>query len=106
MKALEYLLLGVGIAFALSLIWMLLTQCLSKIAVWVALILAAALLLVTAIIFFVASGDHLAEGQGWAIVLGIVCVLLMLLIIYYACFHANQIKACAAFIQIGARCIK
>jgi len=59
-KALSYLLLGVGIAFGLSLIWFGLAHFLPKIAVWLAIILAAVLLLLTAIIFFIASSTHLA----------------------------------------------
>ena len=104
--AIKYLLIGVAIAFGLAIIWFILALCLPKIAVWLAVFGAAVLLLVTAIIFFIASNNSLSAGKGWAIFFGIICVLLMLLLVLYACFHSKQLKVCGAFLDVGADCIR
>ena len=85
---------------------MLLTQFLPKIAVWLGIILAIVVLLITAIIFFVASANSLSESKGWAIFLGILCLVILLLFVYYVVFHRQQIELCIQFITIAAECFK
>ena len=95
-----------AIAVGLGIIWLILALCIPNGMVWVAVIGATVLLLVTAIVFFIASGNELVAGQGWAIILGIVCLVFMLLMLFYAFFHSTQLKLCAAFLELGANCIK
>lgn len=100
-KAINYLLIGVAISSGLSLLWLLLVQFLPKIAVWAAVLLASALLLVTAIIFFTSSSNHLVDESGWAITLGVVCILILALIVFYAVCHRKQLDICAKFLEIA-----
>lgn len=60
MKAIDYLLIGLAIAFGISLFWMLLVQFLPKFAIWVMFIFSAVLLIIASVIAFYGSGNHFA----------------------------------------------
>lgn len=50
---------GLGIAFGLSIIWLIVVQFLPKAAYWIALLIAAVMLLVAMLVFFIGSGNTL-----------------------------------------------
>lgn len=98
LHALNYLFMGVWIAFVLSLIWLVLVQCLPKIIYWIAMVLALFLLVVAMFVFFIGSGNTLVNGQGWAILLGIVCLVLAVVIVLYSWTHRKQIYITGCFL--------
>jgi hypothetical protein len=55
------LLVGVGIAFAVALLWSVFVHLLPKVAVWAAFILASLLLLAAAVLCFTGSGTHFSD---------------------------------------------
>lgn len=105
-KAIDYLLTGLGIAFGFSIIWMLIVQFLPKYAIWMMFFISAALLIVAACISFIGSGSHFAENQGLAIFFGIIFVFFFLLLVYYLCVHRRQLEICSCFLEIAADCFK
>lgn len=106
LKAIDYLLAGVGISIGLALIWMLLICFLPRVMVWVAIALAVILLLITAIVFFTASKGPLAASGGWAVFLGIVCIITLLLLLFYAIVHRTKLAICAAFLENASLFLK
>ena len=93
--------MGLWIAFVLSIIWLVLVQFLPKAMYWVGLILALFMLLVAMFVFWIGSGNTLVEGQGWAIILGIVCLVLFVVLILYSWVHRKQIYITACFLEIA-----
>lgn len=65
---------------------------------WVALILAAIMLFIAMLVFFIGSGDTLVDGKGWAIICGIICLVLLIIIIGYAIFNRKQIYIGGCFL--------
>lgn len=92
------MLAGLGIAFGLSIIWVILVQLVPKAVYWIALIIAALMLFVAMLVFFIGSGNTLVEGQGWAILLGIVCLALLVAVVLYAVFNRKQIYLVGCFL--------
>ena len=90
--------MGLWIAFVLSIIWLVLVQFLPKAMYWVGLILALFMLLVAMFVFWIGSGNTLVEGQGWAIILGIICLVLFVVLILYSWVHRKQIYITACFL--------
>jgi hypothetical protein len=85
---------------------MLLVQFQAKMAIWAMFFLSAALLIIASITFFAASGTHLAENQSLAIFLGIVFIILLILLVYYACLYRKQLSLSACFLYIAGDCLK
>jgi hypothetical protein len=106
LKALDYMLGGLGIAFGLSLIWLALVQFIPKAVYWIALLTAALMLLVAMLVFFIGSGNTLVEGQGWAILLGIICLALLVAVVLYAIFNRKQIYLVGCFLEIAGDYLK
>lgn len=100
------LLIGVGVTFGLALLWMLLVQFLPRAAVWIALGVSAALLLLAAVYCFLGAHSHFSEDSGLAIVVGIVFILFFLLIILYVCFHKRQVELCGCFLEVATDCLR
>ena len=100
------LLAGVGIAFGVALLWAIIVQCLPKVAVWVAFILASVLLLVAAVLCFTQSGSTFSEDRGWVIFFGIIFVLFFILLVSYVCFHRKQVALCGCFMEVAADCLR
>jgi hypothetical protein len=99
-------LIGLGIAFGLSILWMLLTQFLPKVSIWLTFIFTMVVLLITAIIFFVGSSTSLSDSKGWAIFFGIILLAIFLFFLYYIVFHRKQINISIQFITIATDCFK
>lgn len=99
LKSMDYLLAGVGISIGIALIWMLLVCFLPKIMVYVAFVLAIILLLITAIVFFTASKGPLSDSTGWDIFLGIICIIVLLILLFYLVVHRNRLAVCGAFLE-------
>lgn len=98
--------IGLGIATGISLLWMILVQFLPKIMVWVAFALAIIMLIITGIVFLVDNNTMLRNAKGWAIFLGIVCLLLALLLIFYVVVNRRRIKLCGAFLKHATTMLK
>jgi hypothetical protein len=94
--------MGLWIAFVLSIIWLVLVQFLPKYIYWVALLLAVFMLTVAMFVFFIGSGNTLVEGRGWAIVLGIVCLALLVVVLLYSWVHRKQIYITGCFLEISS----
>ena len=90
--------MGLWIAFVLSLIWLLLVQCFPNAIYWVALILSLFMLLVAMFVFWIGSGNTLVQGRGWAIILGICCLALFIVLILYSWSHRKQIYITGCFL--------
>lgn len=89
---------GLGIAFGISIIWLFLVQFLPKAMYWIALLIAAIMLFVSMLVFFIGSGNTLVEGQGWAILLGLICLGLLVAVILYSIFNRRQIYLVGCFL--------
>jgi hypothetical protein len=94
--------MGLGISFCLSLLWMLVVQLWPRVGVWVAVVVAALLLVATSLVLFANSATHLSNYSGFAIFLGILCIVLFILIVFYAVFHSKQLTTSTRFIEISA----
>jgi hypothetical protein len=105
-KALDYLLVGVGISFGLSIIWLLLVQFLPKAMFWVALLLAAVMLFIAMLVFLIGAGSTLVDGQGWAIIIGIVCLVLLVAVVLYAFLNRKQIYLAGCFLEVASESLK
>lgn len=89
---------GLGIAFGISIIWLFLVQFLPKAMYWIALLTAAIMLFVSMLVFFIGSGNTLVEGQGWAILLGLICLGFLVAVILYSIFNRKQIYLVGCFL--------
>ena len=98
LHALNYLFMGLWIAFVLSLIWLALVQCFPKAVYWIGLILALFMLLVGMFVFWIGSGNTLVEGQGWAIIMGLICLGVFIILILYSWWHRKQIYITGCFL--------
>ena len=67
--------------------------------VWAAIFLAIILLIVTAVLFFVHLDQALSQAPVWAIVVGVICLLLVLVFLFYLIRHRRRINLCAEFIK-------
>lgn len=105
-QSVKLLLIGLGIATGISLIWMLLVQFLSKFIVWVALGMAVLLLLITSIVFLVHNSTKLKDSQGWAIFLAILGLIIAFLIVFYVIVHRRRINICGAFLKHSTTMLK
>jgi hypothetical protein len=94
-------LIGVGISFGLSLIWLALVQFFPKAVFWIALLIAAFILFVAMLVFFIGSGNTLVDGQGWAIIFGIVCLGLLIAVILYGIFNRKAIYLTGCFLEVA-----
>ena len=65
---------------------------------WVALLIAAFMLFVTMLVFFIGSGNTLVDGQGWAIIFGIICLGLLIAVILYGVFNRKAIYLAGCFL--------
>lgn len=99
LKAIDILLISLGISVGISIIWMLLVQFLPKIAVWVAFVLAIILLVITAIVFFVDSRSSLSKATGWGIFLAIFALVIALILLFYLIVHHRKISFCSVFLS-------
>ena len=90
--------IGVAISFGISLLWLTLVQCFPKAMFWVALIVAAFMLFVCMLVFFIGSGNTLVDGQGWAIILGIICLGLLVAVLLYGYFNRKSIYLAGCFL--------
>jgi len=61
-KAIQYLLIGLAVTLGLSFIWMLVVLCLPRISVWIGIILALALFLITALVLFTSRKTTLVDA--------------------------------------------
>ena len=95
LHTIDYLLLGLLVSFVLGLIWMIMVQCCPKIMVWAAIVLAIVLLIVTVVVFFANNQTSLRNASGWAIAFGIICVLMILVLLYYLIRHRRRISICS-----------
>lgn len=95
-----------GISLALGLIWMILVQFFPKVMVWVAMILAIILLLILAIVFFANSGGSLSQATGWAIIAGIIALVIGLVLILYLINHRKRLKLCGVFLENATYMLK
>lgn len=101
LRAIDYLLIGLAISIALSALWMLLTQCLTRVVIWLSIILSIILLLITAIVLFTGTNQTLSDAGAWPVFFGIICILLLLVVLYYAFFHRNRITLASRFLEIA-----
>ena len=106
LHAINYLLMGVWIAFVLSLIWLALVQFLPKYIYWIALIIALFMLIVTMFVLFIGSGNTLSGSTGWDIVLGILCLVMAVILVLYSITHRKQIYITGCFLEISGEYIK
>lgn len=97
-KGVSIVLIGLGVAFGLALLWMVVVQCLPKMAVWVGFGLAAVLLIIAALLCFLGAGSHFAENKGLAIFFGILFLVFFGLLVFYACLHKKQLSLCGCFL--------
>jgi len=95
--------IGLGISFGLSLLWLVLVQLLPFAMFWVALVIAAFMLFVTMLVFFIGSGNTLVDGKGWAIILGIVCLALFVTVLLYGFFNRKSIYLAGCFLQVAGQ---
>jgi len=98
LHAINYLFMGLWIAFVLSLIWLALVHFLPKYIYWIALIIALFMLIVAMFVFFIGSGNTLSQSTGWDIVLGIVCLALAVILVLYSIFHRKHIYITGCFL--------
>ncbi len=89
---------GLGIAFGISIIWLLIVQFLPKAAFWIALLIAALMLFVAMLVFFIGSGNTLVDGQGWAIIMGLICLGMLVIVVLYSIFNRRQIYLVGCFL--------
>lgn len=106
LKALDVLLISVGISVGISILWMLLVHYCPRIAVWIAFVLAIVLLVITAIVFFVDARTALSNATGWGIFLAILCIIVALVLLFYLIVHNQRIKYCAVFLANASTMIK
>ena len=93
--SIDYLLIGLAISSALGFIWMMLVQYCPKVMVWAAIFLAIVLLIVTAVLFFIKLDTALSQAPVWAIIVGVACLLLVLVFLFYLIKHRRRITLCA-----------
>jgi hypothetical protein len=105
-SSIGYLLKGIAITFGIAIIWLLVVQFLPHIAIFLALFISAALLIIAAIITFTGASTHFSDFKGWAIFFGVVFLLLLILLIYYVCAHKRQLKLCGCFLDVAGDCFK
>lgn len=106
LHAINYLLMGVWIAFVLSLIWLVLVQFIPKYIYWLALVIALFMLIVAMFVFFIGSGNTLSQSQGWDIVLGILCLALAAVLVFYSIKNRKQIYVTGCFLEIAGEYLK
>lgn len=105
-RAIDMVLIGLGVAFGLALLWMLLVQFLPRVAVWAAFAIAALLLVVGAVLFFVGADSHFADNKGLAIFFAILFLLFFALLVFYVCLHKRQLEVCGCFLEVAADCLR
>ena len=106
LTAIDILLICVGISTVISILWMLLVQYCTKIAVWLAFVLAIVLLIVTAIVFFVDSRSAMQRAPGWGILMAILAIAIAIILIYYLAVNHRRINYCIVFLQNASLMIK
>ena len=92
---------GVGISFGLALLWLVLVQFFPKAMFWVALVIAAFILFVSMLVFFIGSGNTLVDGQGWAIIFGLIFLGLLVAVIIYGIFNRKAIYLAGCFLEVA-----
>jgi hypothetical protein len=105
-EAVKMVLIGLGIAFGLAILWMVFVQFLPRVAVWAAFAIAAVLLIVGAVLFFLGANTHFADNSGLAIFFGILCLLFFALLVFYVCLHKRQLDICGCFLEVATDCLR
>lgn len=85
---------------------MLLALFLPKFIIWVVTAFAIALLGLTAVIFFLNNNTTLQKGSAWAIFVGVLCIIFILVFLFYLVLHRERIQIAGAFLQVTSRYIK
>jgi hypothetical protein len=100
------LLTGLGISIGIALITMILMILLPRIIIWVVVILAIVLLVITAVVFLLNNRTTLAKASGWAVFLGILCLIFLLVFLFYLIFHRKRISIAGAFLEHASQFLK
>lgn len=93
------------VSFALSLLLTGLGLFLSKFVIWIVTVLATLLLIATAIIFFINNNTTLQKGSHWAIFAGVLCIIFVLVFLFYLILHRTRIQISGSFLQITSKYI-
>ena len=95
-----------GISFGISLLWMILTLFIPKVMVWVAFILAIALLILTAILFLIDHRTSLANANGWNVPLAILAFIIAIALVIFLIKNRKQISYSSIFLKNASEVIR
>lgn len=98
-EAIRILLISLGISVGIALLWMILVYLLPNVMVWVAFGLATALLILTAILFFVDDKSSLSAANKWNIPLGILALIFAIALIIYMIKNHKNITYSSIFLK-------
>lgn len=105
-KGVSIALIGLGVAFGLTLLWMVVVQFFPKAAVLVSFGLSSVLLIIAALLCFLGGGSHFAENKGLAIFFGIIFLVFLGLLVFYFCLHKRQLSLCGCFLEVAGHCLR